>query len=349
MIIDKKYCSSSFLTYRTIVDETRTFAEGIKPNFFKLDFEREPIENSFQLEESLKRQIEEATYDGKAALALSGGIDSAILAKFMPKGSTAYTFKCIVPGVKVVDETQKAAKLAEECGLKHKIIEIYWEDIIKFTPLLMSHKGLPIHSIEVQIYKAALQAKEDGFSKLIFGESADCIYGGLDNLLSRDWLIGEFFDRYAFVKPYRVLKDSVLINEPITEYTTDGYVNVHKFLNHVFYKESVGSYLNALESAEVYFVAPFMKTYLNVNLDIERIRSGESKYLVREVFKRLYKGFTMPPKIPMPRPTEEWLKDWSGPKRDEFWPHCTDNMTGDQKWLVFCLEWFLNLLDEGKI
>lgn len=26
-----------------------------------------------------------------------------------------------------------------------------------------------------------------------------------------------------------------------------------------------------------------------------------------------------------------------------------NNFTGDQKWLIFCLEWFLNLHDEGKL
>lgn len=51
------------------------------------------------------------------ALVLSGGIDSAILAKFMPKGSIAYTFKCVVPGVQVTDETVIASKYAQECGL----------------------------------------------------------------------------------------------------------------------------------------------------------------------------------------------------------------------------------------
>ena len=114
---------------------------------------------------------------------MSGGIDSAIIAKYMPKGSTAYTFKCVVPGTEVTDESAQAAKYAKECGLKHKVIEIYWEDFVRFAPELMKHKGAPIHSIEVQIYKAALKAKEEGFERLIFGESSDVSYGGLSCLL----------------------------------------------------------------------------------------------------------------------------------------------------------------------
>ena len=39
----------------------------------------------------------------------------------------------------------------------------------------------------------------------------------------------------------------------------------------------------------------------------------------------------------------EWLRDWQGPRRQEFYPHCTDGMTGDQKWLVWAPERFLDI------
>ena len=301
------------------------------------------------LETVLKEKIQNATKDGKAALALSGGIDSAILAKFMPKGSKAYTFKCVVPGMKVTDESVAAAKYAEECGLDHEIIEIYWEDIEKYLPAIMKRKGAPVHSIEIQIYKAALVAKKAGFNKLLFGESADCIYGGLSGLLSRDWSFGEFVERYSYVMPHKVLKDSMLILEPYYEYEKNGIIDVHKFLNEFFYKESVGSYTNACGLAGVEFISPYAETYLKTPLDIERIRRGENKYLVREVFNRLYSNFEIPPKLPMPRATSEWLKDWEGPSRDEFWKGCVKEMTGDQKWLVYCLEQFLNFCDRGEL
>lgn len=58
--------------------------------------------------------------------------------------------------------------------------------------------------------------------------------------------------------------------------------------------------------------------------------------------------FIIPPKTPMPRPVDEWLANWDGPQRDEFWTGCTENMTGDQKWYVYCLEKFLYMLDEVK-
>ncbi|AVK60721.1 asparagine synthase [Lactobacillus sp. CBA3605] len=346
MIVDKKYSMSSFLMYRRIVDSQKQFKAGIIPNIPDMKFERTGVSNSTELMADLKKQVEAATKDGKAAIALSGGIDSAILAKFMPKGSTAYTFKCVVPGVKVTDETEAAAKYAKECGLKHKVVEVYWEDFEKFAPLLMNHKGAPIHSIEVQVYKAALQAKADGFERLIYGESSDCIFGGLSNLLSKDWLIGDFIERYEFVKPYKVLKESELVLDPIQRHERDGHVDPHEFLSTEFLPESLGSYVNASETANFGVVIPFSRCYLEGDLDYQRIRNGENKYLVREIFNYLFKGFNVPEKRPMPRATNEWLKDWAGPKRPEFYPHCTDDMSGDQKWLVMALEMFLNQIED---
>ena len=349
MTVDKEYCMSSFLMFRTIADQARTFAEGLRPDLFTIDFERTPVRNYFELETILKTQVEDATRDGKAALALSGGIDSAILAKYMPEGSVAYTFKCVVPGIEVMDETLAAARYAKECGLNHKVVEIYWEDFGQNVPLLMRHKGAPIHSIEVQIYKAALQAKKDGLNKLIFGESADLIYGGLSGLLSKDWTVGEFISRYSYVLPYYVLKYPKMIYKPYYQYQENGYVDVHAFDIDFFFREAMGTYTNACCAAGIEFVAPYSKTLLGIPIDIGRIRKGENKYLVREIFKSLYHGFEVPPKTPMPRPMNEWMKGWGGPTRPEFWPHCTDHMTGDQKWLVYCLEWFLNLLEEWSL
>ena len=333
------YEMSAFLMFRTKNPESNHLVAERFP-------ERVPIHNSAELEEHLKKSVETAVKTSKAALALSGGIDSAILARFMPKGSVAYTFKCVVPGVEVTDETPAAARYAEECGLEHRVVEIYWEDFEEFAPLLMHRKNAPIHSIEVQIYKAALQAKKDGFDTLIFGEAADAVYGGLSGLLSKDWGVGEFIQRYSFVMPYLALKKPKLVLEPYKQYAHDGMIDPHEFISKVFINESVGSYFNAVDAAGVHIVLPYPETYLAEPIDYSRIRGGHNKYLVREIFERFYPNFDIPPKTPMPRPMNEWLSKWKGPQREEFWPHCTDVMTGDQKWLVWALERFLNMPDE---
>lgn len=344
-MVDKKYCMSSYLMFRTIVDNSKSFSEKSKPVLWKDYGNRTGIHDSIELEEYLRERVLKAIDGKKIAIALSGGIDSAILARFMPKGSVAYTFKCIVPGVDVIDETLGASKYAEYCGLEHRIVEVYWEDFEKYAPILMKKKGSPIHSIEVQIYKAALQAKNDGMDALLFGENADIIYGGMDGLLKKDWLFGEFVDRYSYVMPYKALKESELILEPYLRFEKDGHIDPHSFINEIFRREAMGTYSNATNVAGIEAVCPFSETYMAVPIDYERIRKGESKYLVREVFARLYPGFEMPPKIPMPRPMNEWFKDWQGPIRQEFWPHCTDNMTGDQKWMVWALEKFLSICE----
>lgn len=344
---DRAYCISSFLMLRTIYGHNKTFKNNIMPKFFEENSDRENVSNSYELENKLKKQIEKIIHDGKkVALALSGGIDSAVLAKFMPKNSIAYTFKCIVPGIEVTDESTTAEKYAKECNLKHKIIEIYWDDFKKFAPVLMKHKGAPIHSIEVQIYKAAMEAKKDGIEVLIFGESADVNFGGQDGLLSKDWTISEYIDRYSYLLPYKAVKEPIIINEPFLKYSNNGYINAHEFNRHAYYCETMGSYTNAMETANVEFCAPFSKTYLAVPLDYDRVRNGQNKYMIREIFERLYPKFIIPPKTPMPRPMNEWLKDWNGPIRNEFLPNCHKNMTGDQKWLIWALETFLNMIDE---
>lgn len=345
MIVDKRYCMSSFLMLRTISDHNHTFKEGITPRFFEENKDRTPVHDSFELEKILKEEVEKACRGGKAALALSGGIDSAILAKYMPKGSVAYTFKCVVPGIEVVDESPAAARYAEECGLKHQIVEIYWEDMERIAPELMKHKGAPIHSIEVQICKAARKAKEDGFDTLIFGESSDVNFGGQDGLLSKDWTVPQYIERYSYLLPYKALKDSEIIAEPFEKWSNDGFIDAHEFNRHAYYLESMGSYQNAAEVAGINLSAPFTKSFMGIPMDYQRIRSGENKYLVREIFQRLYPDYEVPKKVPMPRPMNEWMKDWKGPSRDEFWPHCTDTLTGDQKWLVWALETFLNIIE----
>ena len=348
MIEDRIYCSSSYLMYRTIANHNFSFSTKYPPNFYVEKNDYSQIHNSLELEEYLKNSVEKICSSKKTALALSGGIDSAILAKFMPRGSIAYTFKCVVPGKTVIDETKQAAKYAKECGLEHRVIEIYWEDFENYLPDLMLHKGAPAHSIEVQIYKAGLQAIRDGNEAIIYGESSDLNYGGLSGILSKDWTVGEFLDRYSYVNPSHVLKEFCIITDPITQYENNGFINVHEFDRGFFFNEAMGSYTNACEKAGIELSTPYAETRMAVPLDLERIRRGDNKYLVRELFHRLYPSFIVPPKTPMPRPMDEWFRNWTGPFRAEFWPNCTKNMTGDQKYYVWALEKFLSLIDSDK-
>lgn len=334
--------------YRYVFETNKRFYDDVQVNIIDLAFKRKPVKTAEDLITTLSEIVKKETIDGKAALALSGGIDSAILARLMPKGAKAYTFRCVVPGKTVTDESEQAAKWAKANSLSHEIIDIRWEDIKSVADKLMLHKGAPIHSIEAQIYLAAKKAKEDGASKFIFGENADIIYGGMDGLLKKDWYFGEFVDRYMYINPYHVLRDPELILEPFKEFENNGHIDGHDFVNKYFRQEALGTYHNACQTAGIKFVGPYSQTYFDTPIDYARIRSGDTKYIVRETFTRLYPEVEMPEKIPMPRPVNEWLEKWEGPGRSEFIPHCTDNMTGDQKWMVWSLERFLNLFEGSK-
>jgi asparagine synthetase B (glutamine-hydrolysing) len=342
-MVDKIYAMSSFLQFRAVYNHNVKFAEHLDiPRRTDVSFAdaRTPVNTSEQLYEHIKNFIERETASGKAALALSGGIDSAICARFMPKGSVAYTFKCVVPEKAVADETAKAKDFCDINELEQRVVEVYWEDYETLSSKLFRFINAPFHSIDVQIYKAALQAKRDGFDTLIFGQGADLIYGGFDKLLSKDWTLGEFIERYSCVMPYKALKDFVVITEPYAKYNKDGYIDLHNFLdNHLFW-EDIHSYHNSCAAAGVKFAGAFMNT-VHKPLDIEGVHNGENKYLVREVFKRLYPEIEMAAKTPMLRPMDEWFENWGGPKRPEFWPNCHVNMTGDQKYYVWVLEKFL--------
>ena len=345
MTEEKKLCMSSYLMYRYVFRKDLFFDENYPCRIADIEFDRSVVNTAEDLISTLKKIVLDATKEGKAILALSGGIDSAILARFMPKGSTAFTFRCIVPGVDVVDETCQAAYWAEVNGLKHEIIDITWEDVERVTDVLIKHKGAPIHSIEAQIYIAALKAVEMGAKKLIFGENADIIYGGMDGLLKKDWTYEEFVKRYIYVNPNLVLKEPIISYEPFEKYAYDGKIDAYKFINHYFRQEALGTYKNACEAAEIEFVGPYSMTKLGIPLDLSRIRNGEPKYLIREAFSILYPGINIPNKIPMPRPVNEWFSSWNGPSRDEFIVNCVKGLDGNQKWMVWCLERCLNTLE----
>jgi glycerol-3-phosphate cytidylyltransferase len=85
-------------------------------------------------------------------------------------------------------------------------------------------------------------------------------------------------------------------------------------------------------------------------LDLKRVRRGESKYLIRELFQLCYPELPIPEKVPMPRPVDIYFKDWRGPQRPEFRRDIDmASLTGNQKWQLWCLEQFLNMHEPLRI
>lgn len=344
---DRNYCINSFLMYRFIADENKTFKANITPFFFKANPNKYHISSVEDVERSIKLYIQEIIDGGgKIGLALSGGIDSAILAKYVPAGTQTYTFHCIAPNA--LDETPIAKNYAQICGLPNKVIDITWDDYMDVSPILMKHKGAPIHSIEPQIYHAALMAKADGVTHLLFGENADIIFGGMDGLLAKDWTFEEFVHRYIYLNPELILKNGKLIMEPFEKYRQGNNIDFYGFICDYFYYEANNSYDNACSTAGVQYATPFNRMKLDFTLDFQRIRRGDTKYVLRELFNRLYPELGQPTKIPMPRAVTQWLQNWEGPSRPEFNHFPVTEMKGDLKWMIFILEKFLNQIDHEQ-
>ena len=92
------------------------------------------------------------------------------------------------------------------------------------------------------------------------------------------------------------------------------------------------------------YIDPYEHMQRDFPFDLERIRRGESKYVVRELFKMRY-GEAPPQKVPMPRPVESYFAGWKGPVRPEFRSDIDmKRYDGNCRWLMYALEQFLNLM-----
>ena len=283
-------------------------------------------------------------------LLLSGGIDSAILAALLPPGVKTYTIRFVAQNA--VDETQRAAAFAHVRQLPHKVVEVTWQDYQTHTVSLMQCKRSPLHAIEVALHKAALQARADGVQTLVVGNGADSSFGGMDKLLSRDWTFDAFVERYTFVEPARVLADPRSLHDIFAAHKRGEHADVVSFLHDVHGPGIVQAFENAITSARCNILAPYETLQLTVPLDLARIRAGEPKYLLAALFQRFYSHMETPAKIAFARPMDQWLADWQGPRRAEFHAHAREAvaaMSGDQRWLVYCLELFLDSISASSL
>lgn len=346
-MVDKDFCLSSYIAYRYIWRDGIDFAEGFQhKNYLPVpDDERIPVKTSEDIDREIQLQFDELykKYDSIGIL-LSGGMDSANLATYLKPGSHAYTFNS-VSGVFDAD-VQRAQTYCRKLQLQHHLIDITMDDYEKYTPLVMRHKFAPVHSIEPQIFKAAEIAKNDGVQLMIVGESADLIFGGMDKLISPQWTFNAFVKRYTFLEPSLVLTNPIGQTALFERYREgeDG-IDVMRFMDEVFAVESSSSYLNAFGAAWLPYYDPYAKLVMAEPLDMQRVRNGEPKYLVRGLYAMKYPELEIPFKIPMPRPVDAVFKEWEGPKRPEFRKDIPmSELTGNQKWQLWCAEQFLNML-----
>ena len=343
-MVDKNYCMSSYLAFRYVEREDVDFYPGMKHRNFKPvpDAERMLVKTSEQIGELVESQVKKLREGNKLGILLSGGMDSAIVASYM-RGCEAYTFR-FLGGEMQQDELKRAEYYAKTYGLNLHYVDIDWNTVLQHLDACMKAKCAPVHSIEPQILQGALQAKADGVTMMLVGESSDLIFGGMDQLLSKDWTVEEFTKRYTFLNPELALRESVDTTYLFERYRlADGKIDFLRFMDDVFSNESSGSYWNAFAVAGMPYYDPYARLKMADPLDLNRVRNGEPKYLIRGLMARRYPDIPVPNKIPMPRPVDAYFKDWKGVSRPEFRADIDySKLSGNQKWQLFCLERFLN-------
>ena len=345
MSIDKVYCMSSYLAFRYIEDADKDFFNQLHHENKSMNIERKGVLTARDIDIAIADQFSKLKEE-KLGILLSGGMDSAILASYM-QGCDAYTFR-FLGGDYQVEELNRAKYYADQYNLKLHYVDINWTNTVeRYLEPVMRSKAAPVHSIEPQILQAAMQAKLDDISLMIIGESSDLIFGGMDQLLSKDWEFTEFMERYIFTHPEKVLLQSSDMSYLFERYRMGDKINFLSFMDEIFSVESSNSYVNAFGTAGMSYLDPYASLKMVKPLDLERIRNGESKYLIRELFSMKYPDISVPEKIPMPRPVDMYFENWKGPIRKEFKQNLDmSKFTGNQKWQIWCLERFLNLFDK---
>ncbi len=340
---DKLFCMSSYLAFRYIEKDGVDFCDGLHhKNIVPIDdSEKILVKTADDIDKNIAQQMEQFK-DMKKGILLSGGMDSAIVASYMP-GSDAYTFR-FLGGEYQTEELNRAEYFAKYYGLNLHYVDITWETVEKHLDAVIIAKNAPVHSIEPQILQGALQAKADGIEMMFVGESSDLVFGGMDGLLSKDWTFDEFVKRYTFTNPADVLVEPVDVNYLYERYRKGDYIDFLSFMDNVFSIESSSSYLNAFEVAKMPYYDPYARLKMAEPLDLHRVRNGESKYLIRELMAKKYPEIPVPEKVPMPRPVDSYFANWAGPTRPEFKKDLDmSKFTGNQKWQMYCLEKFLNM------
>lgn len=342
------YCMSSFLAFRYVEKDGVDFFPGVRHKNASLPAESECllVGSAEEVDTGLNKRFE--ALNGNLGLLLSGGMDSACLASYMPQGSHAYTFR--FEGNYASEELKRAEKIAEINTLQLHYVDINWEKVLSCLPALMARKGAPVHSIEPQIYLAARQAQMDGVDKMVIGDAADFVFYGLDGLLAHDWDFDGFVRRSMYIDPQEILVHPSDITYLYERYRRGKGIDFLAFYDKSIAEESYGSYENAFAAAGMAYVDPYENFRMVSPLDLKRTRQGESKYYIRELFRSKYPQLQLPEKYPMPRPVDEYFKDWQGPTRTEFRQDIDiSRYSGNQKWLLWCLEKFLDMyLPSGK-
>lgn len=265
----------------------------------------------------------------KVGLLLSSGVDSSILAKFLPKN--AYTYTARTFGKR--DESEEAAKLSSLLNLRHRIVDIYKEDYFqtdynKFNPLLYCPWA----------HKVALMAKKDDVECLVSGIGTLSYFGEEASLhhLSYDPFL--FLKHWIKWDPKEVLNENYPLSNFCNEFICNKKIDTFRLMNCGRGEKVVAD--STINYAGIKHVTPY--SGLKVPLDINRA-THEGKYVLNELYKKLF--LKNPPKRKRPPSVTnfvEWLKDWE-PSHDIFKKDINFGSMEVKRWQLYKLEQYWSI------
>lgn len=273
---------------------------------------------------------------------ISSGIDSATVAKTLPKKS--YAFYATYEERDFDPELEIVKQYTQENELQLIVVNVSWEDYEQHMDYLMRVKKLPIHPCEIPVYMCCKKAQELGVHVLFSGWGADTHFGGMDKLMTKEWSIDDFKHRFEYCSSLQLTSD---YNNYVSFLKSDNTVNVYDFLTYNYHVMTLRSFFYIPELFGLIHLP--LWSYLGVeSLDIKRIKN-EPKYIIQEAFKLMYPNFKPTEKLPFTRPTdlymEEHFNDYTYCENLKLHSqqinNNTINTTGQQKWMIYILNRFL--------
>ena len=189
-------------------------------------------------------------------------------------------------------------------------------------------------------------ALDFGLENLITGSGADLCFGGLFNLLSKKWTNEEFKERYTFVNPNKVMKVEAEPYDFYKDYNGEPYFKLDEFMSEIYGTATTKYFNNAMKLAGITLKAPYEYIHRDFELDYERIKNGEEKYFLRELFRERVGDLFVPRKYPLPRPLKIWANYYGEIiNKDIFYEDAYERCTRDEeKWLTYSADHYLYLL-----
>lgn len=265
-----------------------------------------------QIQEYLAERI--GALKGRVGLLLSSGLDSAILAKYLPANAVAYTID--YEGIYAKNSEFDGAATFLKGEFTHRRVLITKADYFSAIEEVTRLRKAPTVPHEASVYIACRRAALDGVQHMLAGFGADGRFGGFKSLhLSPRFRDFRKLLATWYIDPKEVLVEPAPVDWVINSYAENGRVDVQRFLTEVG-TEGRSAY-ECVVAAGLNPVFPYAEMALAEKLDLER----PEKYLLHSLFEKLYGYPYVGRKKPLWVPYDDWM---GGIKitRPEFLPGC---------------------------